>query len=545
MKQTLAIWILTAATALAQSTVTGSKTMQGSWDASGATATKPAKSGATLPSTCGAGEFFFNTAAAAGQNLYLCASANTWTQLSAGVNSVFGRAGVVSAQSGDYNFSQLSGTAGSGQLPAAGGDLSGSLPSATVKGIQGKAVSTTAPATGQVLGWNGSQWTPQAVSSAVGGDLSGTIAAATVQGIQGKAVSSAAPSSGQALVWSGSQWVPQTISSAVGGDLSGTTAAATVQALQGRSLSAAAPATGQVLTWNGSVWLPQNSSGSGGGGIPEAVVFDASSTSLSDGSTVTWSACGTNAMCASWTVPGGVSWVLVDAWAGGGPGLGAGSGNGGAGGAGGGYGHRMCPVSAGGTVTVQVGLGGIPGSGYGASVTQGGDSSFGICIGATAGLIVNGYAYGNPPGVMKVNGQAAPPGPWLSGNGYWNTLTGVSGGAGSPSYVQTTGYAAVREDQGGWPGSGWFSGSTGVGYAGGTAIGGGAAGGGGAAQNASGGAAGTSLFGGAGGVGGSSAGQCTNGGIPGGGGGGAYVPASGSTSGCNGARGEVRVYYVN
>ena len=127
MKRTLAIWALTAAEVMAQSTVTGSKTMQGSWDASGATATKPAKSGAALPSTCNIGEFFFNTAAAAGQNLYLCASANTWTQVtsgvSGGVSSVFGRSGAVSAQSGDYSFSQLSGTATSGQLPAAAATL--------------------------------------------------------------------------------------------------------------------------------------------------------------------------------------------------------------------------------------------------------------------------------------------------------------------------------------------------------------------------------------------------------------------------------------
>ena len=149
MKRTLAIWALTAAEVMAQSTMTGSKTMQGSWDASGASATKPAKSGATLPATCNIGEFFFNTAAAAGQNLYLCAATNTWTQVTSGasgaVNSVFGRTGAVSAQSGDYGFSQLSGTANSGQLPAAGGDLSGALTSATVTGIQGKTVSSTAP----------------------------------------------------------------------------------------------------------------------------------------------------------------------------------------------------------------------------------------------------------------------------------------------------------------------------------------------------------------------------------------------------------------
>jgi hypothetical protein len=174
MKRTLAIWALTASGVMAQSTVTGSKTMQGSWDASGASATKPAKSGATLPATCNIGEFFFNTAAAAGQNLYLCASANTWTQVTSGggggaVNSVFGRTGTVSAQSGDYSFSQLSGTASSGQLPAAGGDLSGALTSPTVTGIQGRSLSSTAPSTGQVLTWNGSAWLAQTPSGGGGG----------------------------------------------------------------------------------------------------------------------------------------------------------------------------------------------------------------------------------------------------------------------------------------------------------------------------------------------------------------------------------------
>src|ERR1035441_1028566 len=41
----------------------------------------------------------------------------------------------------------------------AGGDLSGSSTSQTVIGIQGRAVSSTAPSTNQVLTWNGSFWT--------------------------------------------------------------------------------------------------------------------------------------------------------------------------------------------------------------------------------------------------------------------------------------------------------------------------------------------------------------------------------------------------
>jgi hypothetical protein len=50
----------------------------------------------------------------------------------------------------------------------AGGDLSGSSTSQTVTGIQGRAVSSTAPSPNQVLTWNGSFWTPANVSSTGG-----------------------------------------------------------------------------------------------------------------------------------------------------------------------------------------------------------------------------------------------------------------------------------------------------------------------------------------------------------------------------------------
>lgn len=108
MKRLLAICILSSPAALAQSTVTGSRTVQGNWDASGASATKPAKAGATLPGTCSQGEFFFNTAAGSGQNIYLCNPSNAWSQVSAGgVTSVFGRSGAITAATGDYLAAQV------------------------------------------------------------------------------------------------------------------------------------------------------------------------------------------------------------------------------------------------------------------------------------------------------------------------------------------------------------------------------------------------------------------------------------------------------
>ena len=46
--------------------------------------TRPVKTGTVLPSTCSVGDLFFQTSATAGQNLYGCASANTWTVQSGG-----------------------------------------------------------------------------------------------------------------------------------------------------------------------------------------------------------------------------------------------------------------------------------------------------------------------------------------------------------------------------------------------------------------------------------------------------------------------------
>lgn len=48
-----------------------------------------------------------------------------------------------------------------------GGDLSGTLPNPTVAKIQGRAVSSTAPTSGQYLVWDGSAWTPNSLDLSV------------------------------------------------------------------------------------------------------------------------------------------------------------------------------------------------------------------------------------------------------------------------------------------------------------------------------------------------------------------------------------------
>ena len=119
-----------------------------------------------------------STAPSSGQALTWNATASMWqpTTVSGGgaaVNSVFGRNGVVTSQTGDYTFGQIAGTIASTQLPGASGDLSGTLTAATVTGIQSRAVANTAPSNGQALAWNGAQWAPATIA---GGGSGATMA---------------------------------------------------------------------------------------------------------------------------------------------------------------------------------------------------------------------------------------------------------------------------------------------------------------------------------------------------------------------------------
>ncbi len=114
------------------------RTQTKSVDFTGATTTKPFKSGTTLPATCGVGEAFFKSNAAAGSNWYACTAVNAWT-----------------LQSGS---------------PVLAGDVTGSTSATVVGQIQGRPVSATAPAGGQSMVWNSSTaaWTPQTVTGAQG-----------------------------------------------------------------------------------------------------------------------------------------------------------------------------------------------------------------------------------------------------------------------------------------------------------------------------------------------------------------------------------------
>jgi hypothetical protein len=114
------------------------RTQSKSIDFTGANTTKPFKSGTTLPATCAVGEAFFKTNAPAGSNLYTCTSLNSWT-----------------LQSGATTLS---------------GDVSGPANATVVNQIQGRPVSSSAPAAGQSLVWNNTtnSWAPQTVTGAQG-----------------------------------------------------------------------------------------------------------------------------------------------------------------------------------------------------------------------------------------------------------------------------------------------------------------------------------------------------------------------------------------
>ncbi|MEL6557224.1 MAG: hypothetical protein AAFQ94_03515 [Bacteroidota bacterium] len=207
----------------------------------------------------------------------------------------------------------------------AAGDVTGDFANTLVVGIGGNAVSTTAPTTGQVLKWDGTEWVPSAddgqvytqgagidltgnvitnlgdvdatddltVSSVAAGDVTGDFANTVVGGIRGNAVSTTAPTTGQVLKWNGTEWEPSaddgqvytqgtgidltgnvitnlgdvdatddlTIGSVAAGDVTGNFANTVVGGIRGNAVSTTAPTTGQVLKWNGSEWEPSADDG--------------------------------------------------------------------------------------------------------------------------------------------------------------------------------------------------------------------------------------------------------------------------------------------
>ncbi|MBK6860367.1 MAG: hypothetical protein IPK91_05945 [Saprospiraceae bacterium] len=146
------------------------------------------------------------------------------------------------------------------------GDVTGSTSSNKVEKIQNRPVSATAPSTGQVLKFDGTQWKPDIDNSSGGGTLAGDVTGSTssnkVEKIQNRPVSATAPSTGQVLKFDGTQWKPDIDNSSGGGtlagDVTGLQNSNKVEKIQNRLVSAIAPSSGQVLKFNSSTntWTP-------------------------------------------------------------------------------------------------------------------------------------------------------------------------------------------------------------------------------------------------------------------------------------------------
>jgi hypothetical protein len=96
------------------------------------------------------------------------------------------------------------------------------------------------------------------------GDAVGPPDGNVVQGLQGRPVSSAAPANGHFLRFAGGQWAPAAADPvtippvALAGDVSGQSTATVVQRLQQRPVAANAPAEFQVLMFRGATWRPDD-----------------------------------------------------------------------------------------------------------------------------------------------------------------------------------------------------------------------------------------------------------------------------------------------
>ncbi|MGA7240286.1 MAG: hypothetical protein WBY44_31670 [Bryobacteraceae bacterium] len=207
---------------------------------SAASFTLPSQTGPVLPATCQVGATFILTTTIAGQNWYICTSANQWTAQATTLPEQAGNSGSVLSTNGtSLSWSAL------------GGDVSGAPASVSVNKLLGRKLNTVAPTTGQLLGWDGSQWTAQT--------LTVTIPVTSVFGRTGAVTSQTGDYSFAQI--SGS--VASSQLPATGGDLSGAITSATVTRVQSRPVSSTAPTTGQVLAWSGTQWAPQTPTGGG------------------------------------------------------------------------------------------------------------------------------------------------------------------------------------------------------------------------------------------------------------------------------------------
>lgn len=132
------------------------ETQSRSVDFGNADFTRPFKMGGALPSSCRVGEIFYLTSATTeGSQIHACTATDVWQLQSSPIQP--GPAGA-----------WLTTLAGAVQWLSPSGDLAGASSATQVTGLRGRPVANDAPASGQVLAWDGLAWTPQSLPGTPG-----------------------------------------------------------------------------------------------------------------------------------------------------------------------------------------------------------------------------------------------------------------------------------------------------------------------------------------------------------------------------------------
>ncbi|WP_374078658.1 beta strand repeat-containing protein [Bdellovibrio bacteriovorus] len=150
---------------------------------------------------------------------------------------------------------------------SAGGDLSNTYPNPKVVKIQGVAVSTTAPASGEFFKYNGSQWLPAVITTSDVSGLATALSGYVTQSYFSNAVASANCAQHQTMYWeaAANSFKCMSINVSLAGDASGTIGAVSVDKIKGTAIDfSVAPTNGQILKFNGTSWVPSADNNAGG-----------------------------------------------------------------------------------------------------------------------------------------------------------------------------------------------------------------------------------------------------------------------------------------
>jgi hypothetical protein len=151
MKTLVLALLATAAGIIYGQTSVDLRTQSRNVDFGSAASTRPLKTGSALPATCLIGELYFHTGSPPGKNIFTCTAANTW--------KVLGDFPVVPANSGQF----LTNDGVTTQWQPLTGDIASSSGQITVQRLQGRSVSSAAPANGDIWQWSSglSRWEPK------------------------------------------------------------------------------------------------------------------------------------------------------------------------------------------------------------------------------------------------------------------------------------------------------------------------------------------------------------------------------------------------